>query len=315
AHVRRPGGRERERGQRRAVHARDLRDVGEVVEPRQVSVLHAVLDAHVLVLVFVVLVRLGEAHRRVAVLEERDVVAAAQVSVAPVDRPDAKAGQVLLSRLLDEARELARLRVVLAADAATRGRLLRRLARRHALGEDAHRAVVADAALARGAADDVVGEHGVHVHALLLRLLGAVGRADEALLFARDRYEDDRRVELPPGHDARKLQHRRRPRSVVVRARRVAGGVGRVRADRVVVAADDVDPVLRLGLRARKRRHHVRQPRGFLYALEAPGLLLEGLQLDFQTTAGVAAVALHLLVNPVACGADAARRVVLRRER
>src|SRR5207248_9540187 len=116
------------------------------------------------VLMLVRLVRLGEAHRWESALHERDVIAAAQVSVAAIDQPDAEAGHVLLRALGDEARELPRRGVVLAADAAPRGGLLRRLVRRYTLGEDA------DALLLAGA-DDVVGEHGVDVHVLLLGLL------------------------------------------------------------------------------------------------------------------------------------------------
>src|ERR1041385_1474474 len=108
--------------------------------------------------------------------EKTRTVRSSRVPSAPVDHPDAERRHVPFSRLLYKARELARLRVVLAADAAARVGLLRRLVRGHALGEDAHGAVVARAVRAGGASDDVVGEHRVHVHVLLLRLLGEVGR-------------------------------------------------------------------------------------------------------------------------------------------
>ena len=67
-----------------------------------------------MVLMAVVLVDLGEPGRRVAPLQERDVVAAAQEAVAPVDDLDAHARGQVLPDLLHVAGQLARLRVVLA---------------------------------------------------------------------------------------------------------------------------------------------------------------------------------------------------------
>jgi hypothetical protein len=55
---------ERKRSKRSAIHARDVGDIAEVDELGQVAELHAVLDAHVLVLVAEILEHLGEADRR-----------------------------------------------------------------------------------------------------------------------------------------------------------------------------------------------------------------------------------------------------------
>src|SRR5205823_5604926 len=77
-------------------------DVVEVDELRQVAPLHAVDHDDVVVLVPVVLVRLGEPHGRVALLEERNVVAAAAQPVPPVDDLHVHPGGVVLGDVLDE---------------------------------------------------------------------------------------------------------------------------------------------------------------------------------------------------------------------
>src|SRR5262245_9536379 len=98
----------RQRPQRARVHPGHALDVAEVDEIDQIAELDAVLDANVLVLVGEVLIRLGEARRRVALGLVRDVVARAQVPVAPVDEPHGHVGDLILSDRLDEAAELAR---------------------------------------------------------------------------------------------------------------------------------------------------------------------------------------------------------------
>ena len=68
--------------------------------------LDAVFDADVLMLMVIVLVRLGKPDRRITLLEERNVIAAAQVAVAPVDHPDAGIEKVVPGDGFDVARQL-----------------------------------------------------------------------------------------------------------------------------------------------------------------------------------------------------------------
>src|SRR5205085_4213575 len=101
--------------------------------------------------------------------------------------------------------------------------------------------------------------------------------------------------------------HRRRARSVVVGAGRVAGGVEQVlRADaRVVVAADDIDAVFGLGLATGERGDDVDQLRRLRDARRRR--LGEFVELDLQPPARVFAIALELGLDPAPRRADAAR--------
>ena len=306
---RRPG----EGGQRRADDARGALEVVEVDEPQQVAELRAVLDADVLVLVVVVLVRLGEPHRRPALLEEGDLVAASQEAVAAPYELDPHAGGAVLAGLLDVARELARDPVVLPADRLAARRLLRRLARRHALREDADRARIAHAVAADRVADDVHVQDALDVPVVLPRELGEVGGAVEPLLLAGERDEDDRRLGRTRSEDTRELDHRRGARPVVVGAGRVARRVEHVGDARVVVGADHVHPVRRRRIRAPERRHDVRDARRHRDARR--GLLDVALQLDGHAAVRGGCDLRELVADPVARGADPAVRVVLAGER
>ena len=82
-------------------------------------------------------------------------------------------------------------------------------------------------------ADHVVVERADDLHLVRDRLPHELAAAEQPGLLARERREDDRRRLRVPGQQARRLEQRRRPRRVVVRAR--------PDRDRVVVAADDVD--------------------------------------------------------------------------
>src|SRR5437763_10609363 len=112
-------------------------DVSDVAKLRSVADSYSVFYAHVLMLVVVVFIRLGEAHRRNPAFEKRDVVAAAQVTITTIDNHYFHRRHVTLARLLDEACELPRGRIVFAARPATHVGFFRRLARWHAFGEDA----------------------------------------------------------------------------------------------------------------------------------------------------------------------------------
>src|SRR5439155_13848793 len=67
----RSGGRRRQRGQRRRVHAGHVSDVIKVIELWQVSVLNSILHADVLMLVLIILVWLSEADSRKAAFKKR----------------------------------------------------------------------------------------------------------------------------------------------------------------------------------------------------------------------------------------------------
>jgi len=85
-------------------------------------VLHTVDDRHVVVLVVEVLPRFGEAAHWVPQLHERNVVAGAQVPVAPPGRPHVHAGGLGGSHIVDEPAKPARHPVVLPADRRTENR-------------------------------------------------------------------------------------------------------------------------------------------------------------------------------------------------
>src|ERR1019366_9496024 len=92
----------------------------------QVTVFDAVLGAHVLVLMVVVLAKFGKPHRRESLLVEREVIAAAQVTIVPEDQRGAESGgrQILLGDGRDIARQLPRRAVALTAQRTTQVQLL-----------------------------------------------------------------------------------------------------------------------------------------------------------------------------------------------
>src|SRR5205823_5266477 len=89
--------RQRQSCERRGIHASDVGDVVEVVELRQVTVLNSVFDAHVLMLMMVILVGLSEAHSGIATLQERLMIAAASVTITAIDHPDFHRRYVMLA--------------------------------------------------------------------------------------------------------------------------------------------------------------------------------------------------------------------------
>ncbi len=247
---------------------------------------------------------LGKAQRGVALLQERHVVAPAQIAVMPLDHADLEAFHVALALLFRVARELARERIVLAA----RGHQLAHglahfLGRRDTLGEQAHLLVVDLAIVALRAADDVVGEHAGHVPVLFPRTDGPVAGADQALLFGGHGHEHERRVELVLGHHARQFHDRGGARCIVVRARRVRGGVHHVRGARVIVTADHVHALFGSGLRAGQRCDDI-DDLGRLGDARRDGRHVAVIR-DLQWRAGAAALELGL--DPAAGSADAAR--------
>ena len=86
--------------------------------------------------------------------------------------------------------------------------------------------VVAHAAVARDiGADDVVVQHGLDHLVFLLRLGGLQRAADEALLFAGERHEDQRLVEFVLAHHARQFHDGGGAAAVVANAGRGQFGV------------------------------------------------------------------------------------------
>ena len=110
-------------------------------------------------LVGVVLGGFGEAPGRIALGEERDVVAGAQVPVAAVDDTDVQLGLAVVGDRGDEPAELPGDGVGLAADGAAVGGLRGRLRRRYALDEQPQRVRIAVTVLVGAAADNVVALH------------------------------------------------------------------------------------------------------------------------------------------------------------
>src|SRR5207302_7117691 len=100
---------------------------------------------------------------------------------------------IALRGVADRTRQLARRRIVLTAGLEAALPLLGNfLARRNALREQPQRARIATAVLVVGVADDVVGDHRLDVHARLVRNSRPVRGAEQPLLLAGDRHEDQR---------------------------------------------------------------------------------------------------------------------------
>src|SRR5689334_2861233 len=118
-------------------------------------------------LVAVVLGGFGETDSGVAALIERDMVAAPQIPITAIDELHPEIALIPLPGPFAETRQLSGRRGVFAADRTAHRRFRRTLLGRDALGEDADEAVVADAAVARRTADDVVGEHGLDAPVVL----------------------------------------------------------------------------------------------------------------------------------------------------
>ena len=210
---------------------RRLGDEVEVHELHEVAVLDAVLDARSLVLVVVILERLRETHGGKTRLDERPMVPASPEAVEPKDQ----AHLVLPVDLLHQARHLAARRV----DSV-----------RAALGEHAHAPVGTPI---RGA-HDVAGDHAAHCVALLREPLEETLAAEEALLLARDRSENERRARPRRRERPRREDRHGRAGGVVVGAGCVRRGVHDVRRHRVVVAGDDEGRALERRVRAREDR-------------------------------------------------------------
>src|SRR5882672_10025840 len=111
-------GRRSQDSQRSGIHARNVCDVVKVIELWQVAVLNAILLAHVLMLMLVILVRLSEAHCRIAAFEEGLMIATAAIPIPAIDHPDFHRRHVALAGLLNKASQLARRRIILTAHAA-----------------------------------------------------------------------------------------------------------------------------------------------------------------------------------------------------
>ena len=208
------------------------RDVVEVHELDQVAELHSVDHLDVLVLVVEVLPRLGEPRRRVALTLEREVVAAAQVTVAPPDQPDVHAGQLERRHLRDEPAELAGQPVVLAADRLHERDLVRR-SRRSGCPPGTCRTVNGSGLVPSKAwlapTMSLLNMPWTSAPAAAI-CCGHEGRAVQALLLAVDGGEHDGAGELLGGEQPGQFEHHRDTGAVVVGAGRVAGEVQHVGA-------------------------------------------------------------------------------------
>ena len=146
-----------------------------------------------------------ESHCRIAALDKRDVIAAASVSIAPVNHHHFALWHKRVADLFDKPCELSRRGVILATDTAPRRCLRRSFVRWHAFGEHTHVVAIAHAIAAERVADDVVGEHRIDIPVFLFCLFGIMSRPEQALLFTSDGHENDGRVKLVLRHHARHL--------------------------------------------------------------------------------------------------------------
>ena len=172
-------------------------------------------------LVVIILKRLGKADRREPRFDEGQVVATPTKAV----RTENQADIVTAVNVLDRASQLPRGRV---------------LAVRPAVRKDAHAMRAAGSEIG---ADDVIVEHCADLVAVLLQILEQAGAAEQALFFAGDRREDQRRPVLEDRPDdvgdrkqPRAFQAHRRAGSIVIGAGRVGVRVHDVRGHGVEVA-------------------------------------------------------------------------------
>ncbi|CAM5415112.1 hypothetical protein RLIN73S_02445 [Rhodanobacter lindaniclasticus] len=249
----------------------------------------------------VVLVRLGDPHRRVAGLQERHLVAAAAEAVGAVDHAHIEVGQVLVGEAVDGARQVARGRVHLAAVVAAIVGLRRGLVGLGAFGEHPHRGVADHAVLAVAVADDVIVELGLDLPAMRHRVVGQHLAAVQALFLAGQRREHQGGAVVPCRQQSCCLDQSGHAGGVVVGAGCVAGAVHHV-ADARVQMAGDHDDALRVGAAALDRHHvhHLRR-RGCAFA----GEHLRGRD-DFDAAAAVLRDRLETRLHPAPGGTDAA---------
>src|SRR3546814_5418554 len=130
------------------------------------------------------------------------MVAAPPEAVGAPYLPDVEPEGELVGQFLDEARDVARRRIVEAAPAALRGDQLLSPVAAHAFREDADMVVVAIAVGAAAVADDVVVEHRLDLPALRLGIIGEDLAAEQPLLLAHQRRVDDGRREFVFRKDA-----------------------------------------------------------------------------------------------------------------
>ena len=175
---------------RRVNHTNTLNEL-KIAVLREIAVLRAVAHDDVLVLVAEVLLGLGEARCRKPGGEEGLVITATEVAVRAVDDGDVHLRVGVASDFSGEAGELSGGRVGVAADGLARGGDGGALGGRRALGEEADGVGVLGAVFAGRGADDVVGEHALHVDGGVFVGEGLEVAAVEALLFAGDDGEDD----------------------------------------------------------------------------------------------------------------------------
>ena len=191
----------------------------------------------------VVLVRLGHAHRGIARLLHRRLVAASAEAVSPHDLAHVEVWHIALRDPRHEAGEVAGRCVKLTAVTPPDAGLQRGLVGARPFGEHSHRLVCYKAVHPVCVADDVIVQHRLNLPALRLREVGEHLAAVKPLLLAGEYGVDDGGGEALLGKHPRRLDHCRRARAVVVGAGGVAGEVGDVGDAAVDVARDDHHPV------------------------------------------------------------------------
>ena len=290
--------RQRERGGCRGVHARVLGEIWQRDAFERVA--HVVLPCEVLP-------RLAEADGGEPKLVVRGMITAPPEPIGSRQRPDLVRRDVPAAPALNEPGQRARRRIL------------------GAFCVDADGRAVDDPVASPVVAHDVVVEHRLDGNVRGGRLLRVQPGADQALFLARMAHEHERGVEVQSAltERPRELDRQRGAAPIVihagrqvvdgcigiggrwprsVRIARRTSGIGRTlparTRDRIVVTAD----VNSSWSAAREDRHHVPQ----LDIVRDPPLLRHviGIEADLE----LRAVALHLVENPLARGADAARR-------
>jgi hypothetical protein len=263
-------------------------------------------------LVIVILDPDREADRGITLLQEGHLIPTPPHAVGAPDLAHLHFIRVLFRQTRDPARQIARGRVVLAAEAGCRRAQAIGEIGAWAFGKDTHHLGLAIAILAAGIADDVVVEHRLDGEALCLGPVGEDASAEQALLLARKQGVDDGAWIFRTAERPCRFEHQRRARTVIIRARRIAGEVERIGHAAVDMPLHDHDFIRALGAALDGDRVAHQRGRGDPATV---GLDHLAHRQDFKAIAAAFTDAFEFAERPIHRRADAAPRIVLRRKR
>jgi hypothetical protein len=121
--------------------------------------LNAIFDAHILVLMFVLLVDFSKPHGRKASFKKWNMITAAPIAVAPVHQHHLELLHVSIAYFLYKTAQLTRSRIVLAANTTSCGCFCSGFVTGNSLRKHSYIAAITNTIATQRIADDVIGEH------------------------------------------------------------------------------------------------------------------------------------------------------------